>query len=307
MVAAQRAETFNLIRCTVGPVVVGFDLDRVVGVERGERLAPCPAVPGSVGRIANRAGEWVVYPLAWWLGSEPGNPRAGQVVLFETPHGRFGLAVDRVSPSVRVERKRVSPPPRSIGPVAAALIAGVAVLDSGPLVLLDPDHLDPTAPELPERPVRKHRPPAPARRGASGRLLAIGCDAQEGCPGRPVVLCLPSENVVEVIGLGNVTPVPTGEDHVRGLIEWRGRPIPVLDPARWVGLATTDAAAVRGVVATVAGVRVALTTGSDVRLISADAPIIPARRQLGVRVERTLGVFDTTDATLVIPDWEQLV
>ncbi len=54
MVAAQRADTLNLIRCSVGHTVVGFDLERVVSVERGDHLA-CPAI-SPVRWAASRTG-----------------------------------------------------------------------------------------------------------------------------------------------------------------------------------------------------------------------------------------------------------
>lgn len=50
------------------------------------------------------------------------------------------------------------------------------------------------------------------------------------------VFSLPSASVVEVIPIGFVTPVPTAPPAVRGLIQTRGRVVPVIDlsstPAR---------------------------------------------------------------------------
>lgn len=307
MLTTETAGVIHLIRCTVGATAAGFDLARVAGVERGEKIHPDPDAPGAVGRVTARGENWPVYPLAWWLGADAGDPGRGQVVLLDSPRGKIGLAVDRVSQAARVERGRVFPPPASAG-TAGGLVSGVVLFDSGPLLVLDPDHLDPTNP-LPACEVA--RPAPPARRAArpakpANRLLALAWGELPGPTRRAVALGLPTPSAIEILPAVPPAAVPAAEDHVRGVVEWRGRPLTLLDPARWVGLTTAPRFA-RVVVAGFGGVRVGLVSGPEVRMLSAGTPVVPARHELTLKAERVRGVVDATDVTLVIPDWGRLV
>lgn len=298
----------NLIRCAVGDWVVGFDLARTVGVERGDRLEPLDGVPDAVGVVRTRDGDWPVYPLGTWLGLDPekSDPRRGQVVLIEARHGRFGLAVDRVFPVARIDRGRLLPPPGVVGPLAAWLIAGVVLSETGPLVVLDPHNLDPSAAGDTALPPLPDLRPTAAVASAGDRLLLVAKSEFPGPGGRPVALGVPVGMVAEVCEPGPGSGVPSGPEHLLELVEWRSSAVALVDAAVWVGLPPTARTPRRAVVIRGGGTRLAVAAGGDVRTVTADTPHVSARRSLPVRADRVLGTFDTTDLTIVVPDWRKL-
>ncbi len=298
----------NLVRCAVGNLVVGFDLARTVGVERGDRLEPVPDTPDAIGVVRTRRGEWPVYPLGTWLGldTEGADPRTGQIVLVESAHGKFGLAVDRVFPVARVDRGHLLPPPGAVGPVAAWLIAGVVLAEAGPLVVLDPHRLDPRAGGGTDLPLPPAAPSAatPATASAGDRLLLLARSELPG--GRAVALGVPVGMIAEVFDPGPGSAVPSAPEHLRELVVWRDLPIALVDAAVWVGLPPTPPSPRRAVVIRAGGLALAVATGGETRTLPAATPSLPTRRRLDLRSPRVLGTFDTTDVTVVVPNWPRL-
>ena len=68
------------------------------------------------------------------------------------------------------------------------------------------------------------------------RWLAIGWQEYPTPGSRPIAVAVPMSMVVEVIDAPPASPLPGAAEHIHGLINWRGQPIVVTDPARWIGL-----------------------------------------------------------------------
>ncbi len=296
----------SLLRCAVDDLVVGFDLTRTAGVERGDRLRPLPDHPDAVGLIQNRDGEWPVYPLGTWLGLDPekSDPRKGHVVLVHARHGKFGLAVDRVFPVARVDRGLLLSPPGIVGPIAEWLTAGVVLADSGPLVVLDPHRLDPRAAGDMDLPLPLPAKPVPALAAAGDRFLLVAYS--ELPSGRTVALGIPVGTVVEVCSPGPGSVVPSSPEHLRELIAWRGSPIALVDASLWAGLSPTPPDPRRAVIIRTGGTRIAIATGPEMRTLPGRTPSIPTRYSNPAVPHRVRGIFDLEDATIVVPDWPML-
>jgi purine-binding chemotaxis protein CheW len=232
----------------------------------------------------------VFAPSRWFGGAAL--TTAGQVVLVETQNGRFGIQVDRVTPVGRVAAGQLAPPP-AVG--AAEWLTGVLQTADGPLGVVDVDRLNsPVAAPQPS-----HSSVAPASRAAGGdRWLAIGWGEVAG---RSVAVAVPMSLVVEVIDAPPASPIPGAPPHVRGLVEWRGGPLVVADPAEWVGLGGSKVSP-RVVVVRAGGTKVGLAAGATVKVLG-DAPCVTSRRTLPHTPETVLVAFDTTDETVVCPAW----
>jgi chemotaxis signal transduction protein len=298
--------TTNLVRLTVGPVTVGLDMGRVLGIERGDRIKPAADRPDLAGRITNRAGEWPVVGLAARLGVAAPPVRGGQVVLTAIGGERHGLLVDRVSPIARLSAAEVKPVPKSIAK-RGLFFDGLLVHDGRPLLLLDPDRLagevDLFADEADDAPP----PIARSTKRRSDRLLAIG-QVEYPLPGSRVVgFGIPVGCVAEIIDAPPGTAVPGAADHVVEMVEWRGGPLPVVDLMAWCGLKAPTAPTRRVVVIrTPAREPLGLLTGNGVRVLPLPLPSVPARRPITLTADRVLGIFDTNEQTLVIPDLTKL-
>ena len=299
MTATKNARDVKLIRCTIGDAAFCLDIDQVRGVERGDRLERIPR-DGAPGSFRNRGAEWSVFAPSRWFG--PSTHSTGdQIVLLESRHGRFGIAVDRVAPVGRVAQDRLVEAP-SFGP-ASRWLAGVYQSEDGPVAVLDANRLnDPdTQDESQFDPNRPRVASKTGRKVATDRWLAIGW--QESPGGRALAIAVPVSIVVEVVDAPPATRVPGAPAHVRGLMEWRGRPLVVAEPSRWVGIGEL-AASPRVVVVRSGGTKIGLAAGTTVKVLALDAQCIPSRHAFAFNPDAILGTFDTTDATIVSPDWE---
>jgi purine-binding chemotaxis protein CheW len=299
MMATKNAHEVKLIRCTIGNTNFCLDIDQIRGVERGDRLEriPCDDAPSS---FRNRGVEWSVFAPSRWFGPSA-HSTSDQFVLLESRHGRFGIAVDRVTPIGRVAEDRIVEAP-SFGS-ASRWLSCVYQSDDGPVAVLDANRLNDAdiQDESPFDPTRSRFAATIGRKVATDRWLAIGW--QESPGGRSIAIVVPVSIVVEVVDAPPATRVPGAPEHVRGLIEWRGRPLVVAEPSRWVGLSEL-AASPRVVVVRSGGRKIGLAAGTTVKVLTLNAPCIPSRHAIFFNPDTTLGAFDTTDATLVSPNWE---
>ena len=88
---------------------------------------------------------------------------------------------------------------------------------------------------------------------------------------------------------------------------WRGRALPVIDLAAWCGLRVQAVPNRRTIVVrTPNGEPIGLPAGHGIRMLPLPLPSVPARRPITLNRDRVLGVFDTNEQTLVIPDLTKL-
>ncbi len=149
-------------------------------------------------------------------------------------------------------------------------------------------------------------PGTPSRTG-SERFLAFAYRVTSQPGGRAVALVVPVNRVVEIIDATTWSTIPGGADHVRGEIVWRKQAIVVLDPSCWVGLGNRPLESSRVVVTKIGGVIVGLLAGPTVTMLAPSVPYIPTRHLVTLNLNRVLGVYDTTDLTIIMPDWRGFI
>lgn len=296
----------NLVRLTIGRLSLGLDMGRVLGIERAERMKPLPDRPDLAGHLTNRAGDWPVLDLASRFGIDrKRDQRAAQIVLTAIAGERYGLLVDRTAPVPRSAATDVCPVPQSLAR-RGMFYDGVLVVDGAPLLLFNPDRLSETvdlfAPD--------DEPRSPISRKSitrTDRMIILGQFEYPLPGGRIVGFGLPIACIAELIEAPMGTPVPGTAEHVRELSEWRGRALPILDLSIWCGLPVPAAGNRRAlVIRTPHAEAVGLLVGHGVRIVPLPMPSVPARRTITLHEDRVLGVFDTNEQTVVIPNLAML-
>ena len=146
----------------------------------------------------------------------------------------------------------------------------------------------------------------PSRTG-SERFLAFAYRVSAQLGSRDVALVVPVNRVVEIIDATSWSAIPDGADHVRGEIVWRKQALVVLDPSCWVGLGNMPLESSRVVVTKIGGVTMGLLAGPTVTMLAPSVPCIPTRHLVTLNRNRVLGVYDTTDLTIIMPDWRGFI
>lgn len=294
--------TTDLIRFAAAGQTFGVDMRHVVGVDRADRLQPAPpAAPPTVIGLLPRRGECPVVRLSDRIGlPATASKDVARVLILEVAAGRFGLLVDRVVPVSRVDRSQLQSLPSTTGPLAASLCDGVLLLDGQAVLVLNaaslhPDAIGSVAPfEEPTMSLAQN----PER---STRLVVLGLPAAR--TNRPIGFGLPGNQVVEVAEAPVATLVPGTPRWAGGLFPWRGRAIPLLDLAAWVGLSPHSVSHRRVVIAKTSqsGKRIGLLAGEVVRVLNLPIVHIPSRRELSLDRTRVKGVFELPGVTMILP------
>ena len=147
------------------------------------------------------------------------------------------------------------------------------------------------------------RPPRRAR--PSGRVLGRDLAVEA----HPLAYALSAAQVVEVTFVPEIAPMPLAPPHVRGLCDWRGRPLLVVDlPARLMtdSRHTTHPARLivcrRGSSRDLFGVLAA----SDIQMVRLPISHAPTTRSFPLDPRCTRTVVDVGETTLVLPDLARL-
>jgi chemotaxis signal transduction protein len=286
----------SVVLCTVGGHTVAVDMRHVAGT-------------GRVGRDRED-----VIDLAPGLGLLP--TAYERVLHLQTPAGRVSLGVEKVSQphdtSERIPLSALAGEETARHFEAMAQVNGdwYLVLDVRPFTggvahAAEPAEAVPAAPE--DSAANRARTRL-ARRAALGHLVVFSAETSQR-EAHPLAYALSAAQVVEVTFVPEIAPIPLAPPHVRGLCQWRGRPLLVVDlPARLMTdcRQTTDPARLivcrRGSSRDLFGVLAA----SDIQMVRLPIAHAPTVREFPLDRRCTRTVVDVGETTLVLPDLARL-
>lgn len=160
--AASREAAQEVCSLRVGGMLFGVPIVRVLEILGRPLLQPVPLAPEFVGGLVHYRGEVLAaISLRRLLGMDPA-PSADDVLVFESPHGPFGLLVDSVGEVLSVSSAEHEPNPSTLDSRGQALFAGAWKLADRLLITLDPDRLDPLRLAAALADVQKSSPAHPA-------------------------------------------------------------------------------------------------------------------------------------------------
>ena len=213
----------SVVLCTAGAHTVAVDMRHVAGT-------------GRVGRDRDH-----VVDLATGLGLAA--TEFERVLHLQTPAGRVSLGVEKVSqPFDTTERIPLS---ALAGAETARHFEAMAQVNGQWYLVLDvrpftggSAHAAEEQPAAAKAPGAARRP----RRAAPGRawpaaprsaIWSCSRPRRRRSEAHPLAYALSAAQVVEVTFVPDIAPMPLAPPHVRGLCDWRGRPLLVVDlPAR---------------------------------------------------------------------------
>jgi chemotaxis signal transduction protein len=162
----------------------------------------------------------------------------------------WGLLVDRVSQVTQIPSNHVLPLPPIVINRSADYFKGVIKLDEELILFLSPERLHPDASLSAGRPVREATSPSPGLiPGIKSTTASAGCQRRnygqivvfsitKPHPGeRALSFGLSISQVPEILEPLPMIPIPTAPAFVLGLVNWRDRPVPVIDLAGRLGFA----------------------------------------------------------------------
>lgn len=285
-------------------------------------VTPLPLVPRFVDGLVGLGGailpqidlaRRLALPGSEGAGSGGGE---GEILVMVAPEGDYALRVDHVlslatleGDTVQVFDVEVSGSGAVLQSVSAAMIAGEFPWRGRTVLLLHPE--------------RVGLPDLAGRGGALAavgeiRSGAIGSSALAVAPAEPhhvyVVArvgsgryALPVEQVAEVVPAAALTPVPGASPEVLGLVQLRGRPLPVLVPAALAGGGGVSGPGMLMVVSAAAG-RFALRVDAVIGIQRFPLSRIHAGAEAGGGVEGRAGyLIDAAERVIGLLDADRLV
>jgi chemotaxis signal transduction protein len=289
----------SVVLVTAGGFTVAVDMRHVAGT----------------GRVSRETVE--IVDIAPQLGlSSAGFERT---LHLQTPAGRVVLGVERVSQPLDTEER--IPLSTLAGPEPVAHFEAMARIDDqwylvldvrpftgGIAIAADPDvqaKMDAAPAEATKAARTRSRL---ARRAALGHLVVFSADTTSDEP-HPLAYALSAAQVVEVTFVPEVSPIPLAPGHVRGLSQWRGRPLVVIDlPARLMTDERQTRHPERLIVCRRSHARdlFGVLAASDIQMVRLPITHAPTSRSFPLDRRCTRTVVDVGETTLVLPDLARL-
>jgi purine-binding chemotaxis protein CheW len=234
------------IRCTAGDETFALDMDAVYSIQRSDNLRLDPMVPHAIGWFPLREAQVPVYLLSERLGmGKNGQTAAGRVVLMSPLPGQvamWGLAVDQVSQVFITNLEALSPLQEALCTESDRYFSAVLRQADDLYLMLEPASLHPDKPvsAAPKYCKNNQAAPSPASSDQYFSRVAVLQTQQKqlivfSLPGLDVSLQfgLSITQVLEILAPLSVIGLPGAPDYILGLVNWRDRPVPLVDlPAR---------------------------------------------------------------------------
>ena len=288
----------SVVLCTVGSHLVAVDMRHVAGTGRAGR---------------DREG---IIDLAPGLGLPA--TAFERVLHLQTPAGRVSLGVEKVSqpldPTERIPLSSLAGDETSRHFEAMAQVDGqwYFVLDVRPFTggsahAAEPARATAATAATEDSPTSRARTRL-ARRAALGHLVVFSAETAQR-EAHPLAYALSAAQVVEVTFVPELKPIPLAPPHVRGLCDWRGRPLLVVDlPARLMTDRRQTTHPQRLIVCRRGSSRdlFGVLAASDIQMVRLPIAHAPTVREFPLDRRCTRTVVDVGETTLVLPDLARL-
>jgi len=140
---APMEDGIEMCAVRVGDTLFGIPIMRILEILDAPPTWPVPLAPVHIGGLVHYRGEIltaVSLRSLLGLGAQQTSP---DLLVFEGRDGYYGLLVDAVGEVLTVSPQEFEPNPSTLDDSRKALFAGAYKLESGLLVMLDPDRFDP--------------------------------------------------------------------------------------------------------------------------------------------------------------------
>jgi purine-binding chemotaxis protein CheW len=127
----------------VGKSIFGIPIQHILEIVGSTRPRPIPLAPGFVGGLVHYRGDVLTTVSLRSLLELPALECTQDILVLESATGCFGLLVDAVGEVLTVAAVDYEPNPSTLDERRRALLAGAYKLKDSPLVMLDPERLDP--------------------------------------------------------------------------------------------------------------------------------------------------------------------
>ncbi|MEW6735269.1 MAG: chemotaxis protein CheW [Acidobacteriota bacterium] len=317
----QSTSQLRLLHCAIGTHSYGIDLAYIQSIQRGELLQWNREKDGPIGWLATRQNRIPVFSLALQLKGElPLGKPTGLILVLNSKPRQWALMVEQLLGIVEVEK--IHKLPAVANNSGLNFFKGVVISGERMLLYLDPDHLHPEAMANSYRQAQKivslpRRPKAANSNGNSdkaetkhntgkGRIMLFDIDTSNA---QSVLFGLSVTQVCEILSPLPLISVPGSPDYILGLVNWRDRPVPIIDLNARLGLERSSLLANDRFLIARSSTNnewVGFAIQSNIKM--QDLPIAYRSCTRNIALDHSLirGLFELQDRLLVIPDIDTL-
>ncbi len=321
MLNRQDANGFlQFIRFGIGEKTYCMDMSSVGSIMRLDSLKPNLEDEEPAGWLVTNRESVPVFNLSKRLGqSMVGDPNTGRIVVLDAKPMPWAFIIDMVLGVIQAAEENVFPMPSLLQSPSSDLYNGVVKLDDELILYISPERLNPQKDSSSEERMKERRKQEFIRSKSvvsrhnqtskKGRRILFFYTMDSGPNERPIVLGLSITQVLEILEPLSIIPVPTSAPFVLGLVNWRNRPVPVIDlnVRLGIGLHSFDSNSRLLIARTQSnGELIGFHIKPNVSVHSLPIPNQVSSRVLRVDKDFTRGVFELEDETLVVPDMDMV-
>jgi len=253
--AGTKEEEEQLVTFRVGQAEFALEIERVQEIIRTTEITPVPQAPSYVlGVLSLRNHLLPIIDLRARFGlaesqrdmeqadgrkaAKSGAASDSKIVVVNLDDVVTGIRVDSVSEVLRVPRRKVEPPPKMVDSGDAGWLKGVGKLNNGKRLIMlvdlgkllsaeDRDQISEATGNKMEESER-----ATKAKDDEEQLVCFRLAQEE--------YALSIMKVQEIIRVGQITALPNAPVHVSGIINLRGKVLPVIDMRVLFSMATSE-------------------------------------------------------------------
>ncbi len=304
----------ELMHVVIDNVSYSIDMSRVKGIHGYENFTPSED-ESSLGSLQKDGRDLPVYSLSGRIDPASSMPRDlsnSRFLIIDDTH-RWCLVVTEVVGVIRRESDEIYPMPMYAQDQELALLKGVVRERGKWIFYLSVDRIHPDAKPITFREkniaVNKQNnlPTQRLESSASGKLLFFST-TDFSFDERKLMFGLSITQVPQILESLPIIPIPTSPGYVLGLVDWRERPIPVIDLNLRLGFETQsdNSKKKRLLIArsTISDELVGFMVQPNVSVRNLPLPHRPSKHLVPSLAK---GIYESDTETLLIPDLDEIM